>query len=100
MCGHDALTVVVAAKAGTHTHRRFDLAMTARPVIKTNAGGYGSALSRGRGFFIAALALFCTPALAGDDALVTYKSLSPEVAFEAAQAVLKSAETAAFRSSS
>src|ERR1700750_1040860 len=37
----------------------------------------------------AALALFCTPALAGDDALVVYKSLSPEVALEAAQAALK-----------
>ena len=36
-----------------------------------------------------ALALFCTPALAGDDALVVYKSLSPEVALEAAQAALK-----------
>ena len=30
-----------------------------------------------------------TPAMAGDDALVTYKSLSPEVALEAAQAALK-----------
>src|ERR1700749_1916603 len=38
---------------------------------------------------IAALAFFCTPARAGDDALVTYKSLSPEVALEAAQAALK-----------
>ena len=36
-----------------------------------------------------ALTLFCTPALAGDDALVVYKSLSPEVALEAAQAALK-----------
>jgi uncharacterized protein GlcG (DUF336 family) len=35
------------------------------------------------------MVLFCSPALAGDDALVTYKSLSPEVALEAAQAVLK-----------
>lgn len=34
-------------------------------------------------------ALFSTPALAGDDALVIYKSLSPEVALEAAQAALK-----------
>ncbi len=38
---------------------------------------------------VIALALFCTPALAGDDALVIYKSLSPEVALEAAQAALK-----------
>ena len=37
----------------------------------------------------AALTLFCTPALAGDDALVVYKSLSPEVALEATQAALK-----------
>jgi uncharacterized protein GlcG (DUF336 family) len=36
-----------------------------------------------------ALALFCTSAFAGEDALVTYKSLSPEVALEAAQAALK-----------
>lgn len=38
---------------------------------------------------IVALALFCAPAFAGDDALVIYKSLSPEVALEAAQAALK-----------
>jgi uncharacterized protein GlcG (DUF336 family) len=35
------------------------------------------------------LALFSTSATAGDDALVVYKSLSPEVALEAAQAALK-----------
>src|SRR4051795_756225 len=35
------------------------------------------------------LALCLTPAVAGDDALVVYKSLSPEVALEAAQAALK-----------
>ena len=35
------------------------------------------------------LALGATPAAAGDDALVIYKSLSPEVALEAAQAALK-----------
>jgi uncharacterized protein GlcG (DUF336 family) len=61
----------------------------ARPAIKTNAGGYGSPLSRGRRLVFAALALFSTPAIAGDDALVIYKSLSPEVALEAAQATLK-----------
>ena len=39
---------------------------------------------------IAAIALFLTaPVMAGDDALVVYKSLSPEVALEAAQAALK-----------
>ena len=43
----------------------------------------------GRRIVFAALALFCTPAFAGDDALVTYKSLSPEVALEAAQGALK-----------
>ena len=35
------------------------------------------------------LALAALPAVAGDDALVVYKSLSPEVALEAAQAALK-----------
>jgi uncharacterized protein GlcG (DUF336 family) len=35
------------------------------------------------------LALCVTPAVADDDALVTYKSLSPEVALEAAQGALK-----------
>ena len=61
----------------------------ARPAINRNDGGYGSPLSRGRPIAFVALALFCTPALAGDDALVTYKSLSPEVALEAAQVALK-----------
>jgi uncharacterized protein GlcG (DUF336 family) len=36
-----------------------------------------------------ALALGAAPAVAGDEALVIYKSLSPEVALEAAQAALK-----------
>src|SRR3954463_3181730 len=35
------------------------------------------------------LALCLTPAVAGDDALVVYKSLSPEIALEAAQAALR-----------
>ena len=35
------------------------------------------------------LLLATPPAIAGDDATVTYKSLSPEVALEAAQATLK-----------
>jgi uncharacterized protein GlcG (DUF336 family) len=38
---------------------------------------------------MAVLALGALPAIAGDDALVVYKSLSPEVALEAAQAALK-----------
>src|SRR3954451_14999907 len=46
---------------------------------------------------IAPLALFCTPALAGDDALVVYKSLSPEVALEAAQATLKKCRDSGFQ---
>ena len=37
----------------------------------------------------ATLALAAPPALAGDDAVVVYKSLSPEVALEAAQAAMK-----------
>jgi uncharacterized protein GlcG (DUF336 family) len=37
----------------------------------------------------AALALGAAPAIAGDDAIVTYKSLSPETALEAAQAAMK-----------
>src|SRR3954447_20550487 len=57
--------------------------------VKTGFGGYGSPPSPGRRIVFAALALFCTPALAGDDALVVYKSLSPEVALEAAQAALQ-----------
>jgi uncharacterized protein GlcG (DUF336 family) len=36
-----------------------------------------------------ALALGAAPAIAGDDATVTYKSLSPETALEAAQAAMK-----------
>jgi uncharacterized protein GlcG (DUF336 family) len=37
----------------------------------------------------AVLALGAAPAIAGDDATVTYKSLSPETALEAAQAAMK-----------
>src|SRR5436305_13465454 len=85
MCGRD----IVPAQAGTHNHRRFDSAMVARHGSTTTICGYGSRRSPGRRIVLAALALFCTPALAGDDALVVYKSLSPEVALEAAQAALK-----------
>jgi len=88
MFGRNA-SAVVPAKAGIHTLRRFNLVMVATPGIKTNVGGYRSPPSRGRRLVFGALALFCTPALAGDDALVVYKSLSPEVALEAAQAALK-----------
>jgi uncharacterized protein GlcG (DUF336 family) len=38
---------------------------------------------------VAALLVLGAPAVAGDDALVIYKSLSPETALEAAQAALK-----------
>jgi uncharacterized protein GlcG (DUF336 family) len=40
-------------------------------------------------FVAAMLALGAPPALASDDAIVVYKSLSPETALEAAQAALK-----------
>ena len=70
-------------EGGTHNHRRFDLGVAARLGSTTSAGGYGSPPSRGRLIGLL-LALFSTPAFAGDDALVTYKSLSPEVALEAA----------------
>ena len=64
--------------------------------IKTNVGGYGPP-SRGRRFLFAALALFSTSAIAGDDALVVYKSLSPEVALEAAQAAPKTCRDNGFQ---
>ena len=49
----------------------------------------------GRNFstLLAALALLATPAFAGDEALVIYKSLSPDVALEAAQAAMKTCRT-------
>ena len=43
------------------------------------------------------LALGAAPAIAGDDALVVYKSLSPEVALEAAQAALKQCRADGFQ---
>ena len=79
---------VVPAHAGTHNHRSFGSGTMARPRSTTKDGGYGSRRSPGR-LLVLLLALFCTPAFGGDDALVTYKSLSPEVALEAAQAALK-----------
>ena len=45
----------------------------------------------------AALALSATAAVAEDSATVTYKSLSPEVALEAAQAALKQCRTDGFQ---
>jgi uncharacterized protein GlcG (DUF336 family) len=62
--------------------------MVAKSKPKTNARGYGSPPARGRLIGLL-LALFSTSATAGDDALVVYKSLSPEVALEASQAALK-----------
>jgi uncharacterized protein GlcG (DUF336 family) len=79
---------VVPAHAGTHNHRKFDLVMVARRGLTTTARGYGSRPSPGR-LVVLLLGLFSTSAFAGDDALVTYKSLSPEVALEAAQGALK-----------
>jgi len=43
------------------------------------------------------LVLGMPPAIAGDDAIVTYKSLSPEVALEAAQAAMKKCRTDGFQ---
>ena len=43
------------------------------------------------------LALGTPAAMAGDDAMVTYKSLTPEVALEAAQAALKQCRTDGFQ---
>jgi uncharacterized protein GlcG (DUF336 family) len=63
--------------------------VVARPESKTSMGGYGSPPSRRRRLLFAAFALFYTPAIAADDALVVYKSLSPEIALEAAQAALR-----------
>src|ERR1044072_7550949 len=45
--------------------------------------------SPGRRDWVCGRGVLCTPAFAGDDALVIYKSLSPEVALEAAQGALK-----------
>jgi uncharacterized protein GlcG (DUF336 family) len=44
-----------------------------------------------------ATALAVTPARAGDDALVTYKSLTPEVALEAAQTAMKTCRDNGFQ---
>jgi uncharacterized protein GlcG (DUF336 family) len=46
---------------------------------------------------IVVLALGAPPALAGDDAIVVYKSLAPEVALEAAQAALKKCRDSGFQ---
>jgi uncharacterized protein GlcG (DUF336 family) len=46
---------------------------------------------------VAMLTLGAPAALAGDDALVVYKSLSPEVALEAAQAALKQCRADGFQ---
>jgi uncharacterized protein GlcG (DUF336 family) len=62
--------------------------MVAKLELKTNGRGYGSPPARGR-LIILVLALCSTSAIAGDDAFVVYKSLSPEVALEAAQGALK-----------
>ena len=89
MCGRDATgnVDVVPANAGTQNHQRYDLRVTARPRSTTAARGYGSRRSPGR-LIVLLLAVVSTSAFAGDDALVTYKSLSPEVALEAAQTAL------------
>ena len=43
------------------------------------------------------LAVGASPAIAGDDALVVYKSLTPEVALEAAQAAMKKCRDSGFQ---
>ena len=43
------------------------------------------------------LAAGASPAIAGDDALVVYKSLTPEVALEAAQAAMKKCRDSGFQ---
>src|SRR3954470_20766866 len=86
MCGRNS--TVVPAKAGNHNHGKCGLDPVERPGANTSVGSYGSRRAPGRRIVFAALALLCTPAFAGDDALVTYKSLSPEVALEAAQAAM------------
>jgi uncharacterized protein GlcG (DUF336 family) len=58
-----------------------------KSAIRTNVRSYGFPPSRGR-LFVVLWALYSTTAFAGDDALVIYKSLSPEIALEAAQAAL------------
>jgi uncharacterized protein GlcG (DUF336 family) len=88
MFGRNA-AAFVPREGGDRYTQEVRLVTVVRSATKTNAGGYGSPPARGRRLVFAALALFCTPALAGDDALVVYKSLSPEVALEAAQAALK-----------
>src|ERR1700730_1913095 len=47
------------------------------------------AAMRTSAMIVAAVLALGAPAVAGDDALVIYKSLSPETALEAAQAALK-----------
>ena len=88
MFGRNTLAVV-PTMAGNPYAQEVRFVTVARSVTKTKARGCGSPPSRGRQLVFAALALFCTPAIAGDDALVVYKSLSPEIALEAAQAALK-----------
>ena len=87
MSGHD-FESLRRRRGPIHTEGS-SLVTVARPAIKSKGGSYGRSPSRGRRFVFVALALLCTPAIAGDDALVTYKSLSPEIALEAAQAAMK-----------
>src|ERR1700730_8633220 len=55
------------------------------------------AAMRTSAMIVAAVLALGAPATAGDDALVIYKSLSPEVALEAAQATLKKCRDSGFQ---
>ena len=91
-------TNVVPAKGGTHTQRGFGLATRLILRVHNSAGGYASLRSQGRpsigiaavtAIAFAGVVLCPISVQAGDDALVTYKSLTPEVALEAAQTAMK-----------
>ena len=58
-------------------------------MTSTDRGSTGFAMRYPALIVAAVLALAIPPAMAGDDAIVVYKSLSPEVALEAAQAAMK-----------
>ena len=94
MCDRSAIPDVVPANAGTHTWWSFDLAKRLTLHTQKSTSEYGSLHAQGRLGFCAlglgalALAFAYSPAHAGDDALVTYKSLTPEVALEAAQTAM------------
>ena len=66
-------------------------------MIGGNRTGPLSAARLAAAFAITAVVLDGTPVRAGDDAVVTYKSLSPEAALEAAQTAMKTCRTNGFQ---